>query len=110
MGGEKKFTDDNFKQDVLDSKVPVLVDFWAEWCAPCRMLSPVIEKIAVANQGKVIVGKLNVDENPLTPQQYGIQGIPGILFFKDGQVVQQLVGFQSQENIQQIINEVASYA
>jgi thioredoxin 1 len=103
---EKIFTDDNFKQDVLNQKGLVLVDFWAEWCGPCKMLAPVIGKIAQANAGKVMVGKLNVDDNPETPQQYGIQGIPTLLFFKDGKLAQQVVGFQSQENIQRMINEL----
>jgi len=105
MGKEKVFTDSNFKTDVLESKQPVLVDFWAEWCGPCKMLAPVIERIAEANQGKLVVGKLNVDENQETPQQYGIQGIPTLLLFKDGKLVDQLVGFQAQEKIQKAINE-----
>lgn len=106
MGSEKVFTDTNFQNEVLGNKTPILVDFWAEWCGPCRMLSPVVERIAKANHGKIIVGKMNVDDNPETPQKYGIQGIPSLLFFKDGNVVQQLVGFQSQENIQKIVDEV----
>lgn len=105
MGSGKVFTDANFKSDVLQSKDPVLVDFWAEWCGPCRMLAPVIDKIASSNQGKMTVGKMNVDENPDTPQQYGIQGIPTLLLFKGGQVVGQLVGYQSQDNIQRTIDE-----
>ena len=106
MNQEKTLTDTNFKTEVLEAKQPVLVDFWAEWCGPCRMLAPVVEKIAEANKGKIIVGKMNVDENQETPQKYGIQGIPTLLFFKDGDVVQQIVGYQSQENIQNVINEV----
>ncbi len=108
MGNEKIFTDSNFQTEVLGSKQPVLVDFWAEWCGPCRMLAPVIERIAQANTTKLAVGKLNVDENPDAPQRYGIQGIPTLLLFKDGQVVNQIVGFQSQENIQRAIDEVIS--
>lgn len=106
MSKEKIFTDANFKAEVLGAKEPVLVDFWAEWCGPCRMLAPVVERIAEANRGKIVVGKMNVDENQETPQQYGIQGIPTLLLFKDGNVVQQIVGYQSQENIQDVINEV----
>lgn len=101
-------TDSNFKSEVLSSPIPVLVDFWAEWCAPCRALAPVIEKIAEANQGKLKVGKLNVDENPESAQQYGIQGIPTLLLFKGGKVAHQLVGYQSAGNIQRAINEVIS--
>ena len=105
MSKEVVLTDSGFKQEVLASSTPVLVDFWAEWCAPCRALAPVVEKIAEANAGKIKVGKLNVDENPETAQQYGIQGIPTLLLFKGGQVVHQMVGYQSQANIQRGIDE-----
>ena len=108
MSKEKVFTDQDFKNEVLGSKQPVLVDFWAEWCGPCRMLAPVIERIAQANDGKLVVGKMNVDENPDTPQHYGIQGIPTLLIFKNGDLAGQLVGYQSQENIQKAINEVVN--
>lgn len=106
MAKETVLTDGNFKAEVLNSSVPVLVDFWAEWCGPCRALAPVIEKIAVANMERLKVGKLNVDENPATAQEYGIQGIPTLLLFKEGQVAHQIVGFQSQGNIQRAIDEV----
>ena len=106
MSSEKTFTDAAFEADVLKSNLPVLVDFWAEWCGPCRMLGPIVEKIAVANQSKLLVGKMNVDENPETPQKYGIQGIPTILLFKKGELVNQMVGFQSQENIQRAVDEL----
>ena len=106
MSKEQVFTDANFKTEVLASSTPVLVDFWAEWCAPCRALAPVVEKIAAANAGKIKVGKLNVDENPESAQQYGIQGIPTLLLFKGGKVANQIVGFQSQGNIQRAIDEV----
>ncbi len=102
---EKALSDGNFTTDVLASAQPVLVDFWAEWCGPCRMLAPVIDRVAKANQGKVTVGKMNVDENPNTPQQFGIQGIPTLILFKGGREVSRLVGFQSQEAIQEIIDE-----
>jgi thioredoxin 1 len=101
----KVFTDGNFQSEVLQASQPVLVDFWAEWCGPCRMLAPVIDKVATANTGRIVVGKMNVDENQNTPQQYGIQGIPTLLLFKNGEVVGQLVGYQSQDNIQQAIDE-----
>ncbi len=101
----KVFTDGNFQQDVLKSAQPVLVDFWAEWCGPCRMLAPIVDKIEAANAGRLVVGKMNVDENQNTPQQYGIQGIPTLLIFKGGEVVNQLVGYQSQDNIQSAIDE-----
>ena len=108
MSQEIVITDSNFKNEVLSSNIPVLVDFWAEWCAPCRALAPVIEKIAAANAGKLKVGKLNVDENPGSAQQFGIQGIPTLLLFKGGKVAHQIVGFQSQSNIQRAIDEVAA--
>ncbi len=106
MSKEKTLTDANFQAEVLQSQQPVLVDFWAEWCGPCRMLGPVIEKIAVANAGRFVVGKMNVDENPNTPQKYGIQGIPTVIFFKDGEVAKQLVGYQSQDKIQKVVDEL----
>lgn len=105
MSKEAILTDSNFKQEVISSPTPVLVDFWAEWCAPCRALAPVVEKIAEANTGRLKVGKLNVDENPETAQEYGIQGIPTLLLFKEGKLVHQMVGFQSQTNIQRGIDE-----
>ena len=106
MSKEKTLTDANFQAEVLQSKQPVLVDFWAEWCGPCRMLGPVIEKIAVVNADRIVVGKMNVDENPNTPQKYGIQGIPTVIFFKNGEVAKQLVGYQAQDKIQKVIDEV----
>lgn len=105
MSNELTITDSNFKQEVLSSQTPVLLDFWAEWCAPCRALSPIVEKIAEANAGKLKVGKLNVDENPETAQGFGIQGIPTLLIFKGGKEVHRMVGFQSQANIQRGIDE-----
>lgn len=106
MANETVLTDSNFKTEVLSSSIPVLVDFWAEWCGPCRALAPVVEKVAEANKGKLKVGKLNVDENPQSAQQFGIQGIPTLLFFKGGKVAHQIVGFQPQSSIQKAVNEV----
>ncbi len=85
------FTDSNLKE-VIESGKPVVVDFWAEWCGPCRMITPIIEELAKEYEGKVEIGKLNVDENTDTPAEYGIRNIPTILFFKDGQVVDKQVG------------------
>jgi len=87
-------TDKSFAEDVLKADVPVLVDFWAPWCGPCRMAGPIIENVAKKIQGKAKVVKLNVDENPQTPSQYGISGIPTILIFRNGSVQKQLVGVQ----------------
>ncbi len=85
-------TDQSFENDVLKSNTPVLVDFWAEWCGPCRALGPKLEEIGQEMAGKVKIVKLNVDENNQTPQKYGIRGIPAMLLFKNGQEVGQLVG------------------
>ena len=101
---EVTLTDQNFKSEVLESKIPVLVDFWAEWCGPCRMVAPVVEKIAKAYSGKLKVGKINVDDNSETPQQYGVQSIPTLIVFKGGQIANQMVGFQSEDKLKSIID------
>ena len=87
-----EITDSNFEEVVLKSNVPVLVDFWAEWCGPCRMVGPVVEELAKEYEGKAVVGKLNVDHNPQVATTYGIMSIPALLYFKDGKVVDKQVG------------------
>ena len=99
-------TDQNFRSEVLESKLPVLVDFWAEWCAPCRTVAPVVEKIEKDYGARLKVGKLNVDDNSETPQQYGIQGIPTLILFKGGQVANQLVGYQSEQKLKSAIDSI----
>ncbi len=101
-------TDQNFQEEVLNSKTPVLVDFWAEWCAPCRIVSPIVDELAKEYGEKLKVGKLNVDENGHTAQNYGIMSIPSLLIFKDGQVAKQMVGAQSKDNFKREIDSVIS--
>ena len=93
------FTDENFEAEVLKSDKPVLVDFWAEWCGPCRMMAPAVEAIADEYAGRIKVGKMNVDESPSTPPRYQIRGIPTLLVFKDGQVCEQYVGATSKDTL-----------
>lgn len=96
-------SDDEFETSVIKNGKPVLVDFWAEWCQPCKMLAPTVEEIAREYEDKVFVSKLNVDDNPNTATKYGIRGIPTLLFFKDGKVVQQLVGVKTKAEIKKVI-------
>ena len=85
-------TDDTFQNEVLDSDQPVLVDFWADWCGPCRMIAPSVEQIAADYDGKIKVGKVDVDDNPAIPGRYGIVGIPTLMLFKNGEVVERITG------------------
>jgi thioredoxin 1 len=96
---ELQLTDATFEKDVLKATQPVLVDFWAPWCGPCRMLGPIVEEIAKEYAGKVVVGKMNTDDNPNVASKFNISAIPSMLFFKDGKVVEQMVGVHSKKDI-----------
>ncbi|MDD5541875.1 MAG: thioredoxin [Acidobacteriia bacterium] len=98
------FTESGFENDVLKSPIPVLVDFWAEWCAPCRMLAPTVEAIANQYQGKIKVGKVNVDENQNVSFRYNVRGIPTLILFKNGEPKDQIVGNAGRDNIAQMID------
>lgn len=100
-------TDATFESEVLNSPVPTVVDFWAAWCAPCRAIAPTVEELAKQYAGKVKVVKLNVDENPRTPGRYGIMGIPTLILFKGGQVVDQLVGAVPRPKLEALFNKAA---
>ncbi|KAB2923670.1 MAG: thioredoxin [Bacteroidetes bacterium] len=94
-----EITDANFKNEVVDSSIPVLVDFWAVWCGPCKMIAPVVEELAKEYNGKMKFGKLDVDNNPQTAMQFGIRSIPTLLVFKGGKVVDQIVGAVPKRNL-----------
>jgi thioredoxin len=100
-----QLTDDSFENDVTKSSVPVLVDFWASWCAPCKAISPVVDSLADEYEGKVKVAKLNVDENPATPGKFGVRGIPTLILFKDGKVVDQVVGAVPKNQLEGLIKK-----
>jgi thioredoxin 1 len=103
--GIVEINDDNFDRDVLKSDKPVLIDFWAAWCGPCKALAPIVDEVANTYSDKVKFGKMDVDRNSATPQRYGIRGIPTLLIFKDGKVQEQIVGYVPKEKIEQALNK-----
>ncbi len=102
----KTATDGNFQQEVLASPLPALVDFWAEWCGPCRAIGPLVDKLAEEHQGKINVFKMNVDENPETPAKYGVRGIPTIILVQGGKVIDQIVGSVPKNALDQFVQKV----
>jgi thioredoxin 1 len=108
MGKALEFTDSNFQSEVLESTVPVLVDFWAPWCGPCRMIGPVIEELSAENAGSFKVGKVNVDDNNRLAMTYNVASIPTIMIFSGGRLVQQMMGVQPKARLQQALDEAKS--
>jgi thioredoxin 1 len=104
-GNTQEITDVNFSESVMQSQVPVLVDFWAEWCGPCRMIAPTVETLASEYEGKLTVGKLNIDDNPATAAQFGVRSIPTLLLFKGGEVVETVVGLADKARLQAVIDK-----
>jgi thioredoxin 1 len=104
--GILEVSDATFDQEVLKSEQPVLVDFWAAWCGPCKAIAPIVDGVATAFAGKIKVAKVNVDENSATPSRYGVRGIPALLFFKGGKVADQLVGYAAQDVIEEKVNRL----
>ena len=102
----KEFTADNFETEVIQSAQPVLVDFWAEWCGPCRQIAPAVDELAAEYEGRAVVGKVNIDHHPAIATQYGIRSIPNLLVFSDGKVQQQIVGAVGKGELSEAINKL----
>ena len=107
MSNAMAVTDGNFEAEVINSETPVVVDFWAEWCGPCKLIAPVLDELAGEYDGKVRITKLNVDENPEMAGKYGVRSIPTLLFFKGGQIVDQVIGAASKPDLQKRLDAIA---
>lgn len=102
----KEVSDSNFEEEILKSGTPCLVDFWAPWCGPCKMIAPILDELAKEYDGKIKIAKMNVDDNPKTPTKYKLRGIPTLILIKDGELVNQIVGFVQKEAIEAAISEL----
>ncbi len=102
----KAVTDSSFESDVINSQTPVIVDFWAEWCGPCKQIAPALEELATEMADKLIVAKINIDENPSTPSKFGVRGIPTLMLFKDGQVAATKIGALPKSKLVEWVNSV----
>lgn len=105
--GENTLTisDDNFETEVLSSEIPVLVDFWATWCGPCKAIAPMLDELAAEYSGQLKIGKVNVDDNPKTPGKYGVRGIPTLILFKGGEIVEQVVGAVPKSQLEELVKK-----
>lgn len=106
MGATVNVTADSFQQDVLDSELPVLVDFWAEWCGPCRVVAPILEELAAETEGRLTIAKVNVDENPQLAAAYGVSGIPMFAVFQGGEIVKQMVGAKPKQAFKNDLKDI----
>ncbi len=106
MAGTAEVTDANFEAEVLNSDKPVVIDFWAEWCAPCRQLTPIIEQLALQYKDRIKVVKMNIDESPETPGRYGVRAIPTVLAFQNGEVIQQLQGVRPKSEFEEMAQKL----
>ncbi len=102
-----QITDATFNEKILKSELPVLIDFWAPWCGPCRAVAPIVEELAAEYEGRVFIAKMNVDENPDTPTKYGIRSIPTLIFFKNGEVVEQMTGAVTKDVLKEKLEQKA---
>jgi thioredoxin 1 len=106
MGDILQVSDDNFEEEIIKADLPALVDFWAEWCGPCRMVGPIVEELAKEYEGKIKVAKMDVDKNRQTPAKFGIRNIPTLIFFKNGEVAQTIIGAQPKGNLEEELKKL----